>query len=70
MSVGWGTALGWGSPRGAASARAQGRGSAGEPQGTGEEEGAHAWPVAGLGAACKRLGPNPTTLPALGGADE
>lgn len=47
-----------------------GRDGAGETQGIGEEEGAHAWPVAGLGAACKRLGPNPTTPPALGGADE
>lgn len=44
--------------------------SAGETQGTGKEEGTPVWPVAGLGAACKCLGPDPTAPPALGGADE
>lgn len=49
------------------------RGSAGETQGTSEEEGTHAQLVVGLGAACWDLGPgpaSPATPPALGGADE
>ena len=33
--------------------------SAGETQGTSEDEGEHVWPVAGLGGACERLGPSP-----------
>lgn len=46
------------------------RDSAGETQGAGEEQGAHTWPVAGPGAVCEPLSPDPTTPAAPGGADE
>lgn len=37
------------------------RGSAGETQRTIEEEGAHTWPMAGLGAASEDLSPSPAS---------